>query len=862
MIRRRVHVLIIIFILLTCINLLSVNTPVLAESGSKPAIYFLEGDFIQIIEYSYSVNATRENDGTVTIYMRNLPEINEYGYYQQIMSEQITTSHPESVRKQHKGPDYSYVELFWINAPSTVVARRTARVENRVRYGPYHTIAPFPVNPTLFSIDISPFLKPEALIQVDDPAIRGLAQELAAGSLCQMDAVVRILNWVQMNIRYGCPAGGAFGADAVSTLRNRVGNCVNFANLAVALLRAVGIPSIPCGGFVADRPESAAGHAWIAVLYPENQWVEYESSYWMPTGDLVPETFLMPQHITFGPVLFEPGVARASSFHELHEATWNTVSIPQKVQSVRVEAVNNEFLCLPLVVESGGNQYLLLNWTSPSHGWKASSSCRTVWFNNTDAQTILFTLSTPQTGGFRETITVKLVTPKNDVLGEVVIEAQSTEGEPAPDFTLTDIDGNSFTLSACKGKVVLLDFFATWCGPCKNEVAYLKELKDLFQTNLIIASITGDPNYDTVDKLKQFRTEYGVTWPILRDTDAKHVSTTLYGVSTLPTLFIIDQDGIIHFKHIGLTGSSVLASEVQSLIATAKTQTRLTLSINPATVLVHGEATISGSIDPPLTGKQILIRITCPNNTVLSKTVLTTSGGSFSTSLRLDKEGVWSLKAFFTGDLTHSSSESIDTVLTVVQPASFEASSLNISPSSVKVGQSSTISVTVKNIGGESGTYEVTLKVNNQVVDIKTGVLGSGQSTTVSFTYTPTSEGIYSIDVNGLAGSLTVNKEEPPWLIIIAVMALIIIVLLVMLLRRKPKAEVPPPPPPPPETVQPEARLYAPMLERHRRFKIKRLLLLAISSIFIMSILIGAPKQYGTVQAFVNFLCLSCIGIG
>jgi len=90
---------------------------VLAESGSKPAIYFLEGDFIQIIEYSYSVNATRENDGTVTIYMRNLPEINEYGYYQQIMSEQITTSHPESVRKQHKGPDYSYVELFWITHP-------------------------------------------------------------------------------------------------------------------------------------------------------------------------------------------------------------------------------------------------------------------------------------------------------------------------------------------------------------------------------------------------------------------------------------------------------------------------------------------------------------------------------------------------------------------------------------------------------------------------------------------------------------------------------------------------------------------------------------------------------------------------
>jgi peroxiredoxin len=583
----------------------------------------------------------------------------------------------------------------------------------------------------------------------------------------------------------------------------------------------------------------------------------------------------MPQHITIlGPVARERtqqlGVARASSFHELHEATWSILSVPQKAQSVRVEAVNSEFLCLPLVVESGGNQYLLLNWTSPSQGWKASSSCRTIWFNNTDVQTILFTLSTPKTGSFRERITVRLVTGKNDVLGEVVIEAQSTEGESAPDFTLTDIDGKSFTLSACRGKIVLLDFFATWCGPCKNEVANLKELKKLFPTSLIIASITGDPNYDTVDRLKQFRADYGIDWPMLRDTDAKHVSTTLYGVSTLPTLFIIDQDGIIRFKHIGLTGSSVLASEVQSLIATAKTQTRLTLSVNPETVMVNREATVSGSIDPPLSGRQILIRITCPNNTVLSKTVLTTSEGAFSTSLRLDKEGTWSLKAFFTGDLTYSSSESTDAVLTVVQPASFEVSGLSISPSSVKVGQSSTISVTVRNTGGESGNYEVTLKVDNQVVDTKKGSLGPGQSTTVSFTYTPASEGTRSIDVNGLTGSLTVSREETveavretPWLIIIAAMALIIIVLLAMLLRRKPRRETlpPPPPPPPPENIQAETGTYEPRLERHWRFKVKRLLLPAISAVSIISIVIGAPEQYGTVQAFVNFLCLSCIGI-
>ncbi|MGB9718253.1 MAG: CARDB domain-containing protein [Thermoproteota archaeon] len=166
-------------------------------------------------------------------------------------------------------------------------------------------------------------------------------------------------------------------------------------------------------------------------------------------------------------------------------------------------------------------------------------------------------------------------------------------------------------------------------------------------------------------------------------------------------------------------------------------------------------------------------------------------------------------KLSFTADGLYTVSIGDQTVkinVSTTLPARFEASSLNISPSSVKVGQSSTISVTVKNTGGESGNYEVTLRVNNQVVDTKTGTLGPDQSTTVSFTYTPTSEGTYSIDVNGLTGSLTVSKEEGaaaapevPWLVIIgAVVAVVVVVLVVLLLRRKPKGEIPPIPPPPP----------------------------------------------------------------
>jgi len=147
--------------------------------------------------------------------------------------------------------------------------------------------------------------------------------------------------------------------------------------------------------------------------------------------------------------------------------------------------------------------------------------------------------------------------------------------------------------------------------------------------------------------------------------------------------------------------------------------------------------------------------------------------------------------------------QTVNITVSTTLPARFEVSSLSVSPGSVKVGQSSTISVTVKNAGGESGTYEVTLKVNNQVVETKRGTLDSGQSTTVSFTYTPLNEGTFNIDVNGLTGSLTAGKEEIPWLIIVgAVVAVAVLAIVVMLLRRKPKEAMPPPPPPPPPPLR------------------------------------------------------------
>jgi len=124
-------------------------------------------------------------------------------------------------------------------------------------------------------------------------------------------------------------------------------------------------------------------------------------------------------------------------------------------------------------------------------------------------------------------------------------------------------------------------------------------------------------------------------------------------------------------------------------------------------------------------------------------------------------------------------------------PPRFEVSDLNIDPVAIRVGQTTIISATVKNTGGESGSYEVILKIDNLLTDAKTVTLNPGQSTTVSFTYTPEKEGTYSIDVNGLTGSLTVSSEETPtatseipWLLV-GVTIIATIVLAVLLSRRK-----------------------------------------------------------------------------
>lgn len=131
----------------------------------------------------------------------------------------------------------------------------------------------------------------------------------------------------------------------------------------------------------------------------------------------------------------------------------------------------------------------------------------------------------------------------------------------APDFSLVDIDGNSFTLSSHRGKVVILDFMALGCGTCRSEILELESVWTLHNKTIVIASIIID--FETNERIRTFRNSYSnATWIWI--TDTANVAEA-YDVNLIPKTVIIDKNGIIEFTHVGWVNSQTLLSEIEQL---------------------------------------------------------------------------------------------------------------------------------------------------------------------------------------------------------------------------------------------------------------------------------------------------------
>jgi peroxiredoxin len=140
------------------------------------------------------------------------------------------------------------------------------------------------------------------------------------------------------------------------------------------------------------------------------------------------------------------------------------------------------------------------------------------------------------------------------------------EGQAAPDFTLQDLEGQTYTLSELKGKVVLLDFWASWCQPCLHAIPALNRLSSKFQEeDFLLLGINVDRSKST-NALKRFVEEYEISYPVLADKRGKVAGR--YRAFVLPLSYLIDKKGKIAERMVGynLSLEEELEGRIDSLL--------------------------------------------------------------------------------------------------------------------------------------------------------------------------------------------------------------------------------------------------------------------------------------------------------
>ena len=141
------------------------------------------------------------------------------------------------------------------------------------------------------------------------------------------------------------------------------------------------------------------------------------------------------------------------------------------------------------------------------------------------------------------------------------------ERKPAPDFILRDANGVALRLSDFKGKVVVLNFWATWCGPCKIEIPWFIEFETIYK-NRGFAVLGVSMDDDGWQAVKPFLREKAVNYRVLLGDDP--VARAYGSVESLPTTFLIDREGRIAAEHVGLAGKSTYEGQILGLLNSGK----------------------------------------------------------------------------------------------------------------------------------------------------------------------------------------------------------------------------------------------------------------------------------------------------
>jgi thiol-disulfide isomerase/thioredoxin len=148
------------------------------------------------------------------------------------------------------------------------------------------------------------------------------------------------------------------------------------------------------------------------------------------------------------------------------------------------------------------------------------------------------------------------------IAAAVAAPAAITPSAKAPDFALRSLEGPNLRLQEQRGQVVMVNFWATWCGPCRAEIPDLIDLQKKYKDQFAIVALATDE--DDSDLVKKFSQKAGINYRVGMSTD--ELREAYGGIPALPTSFVIDPQGRVVQKHVGLNDPSIYELEVRALL--------------------------------------------------------------------------------------------------------------------------------------------------------------------------------------------------------------------------------------------------------------------------------------------------------
>lgn len=151
----------------------------------------------------------------------------------------------------------------------------------------------------------------------------------------------------------------------------------------------------------------------------------------------------------------------------------------------------------------------------------------------------------------------------NDNVKNIELAITKVDDKKAPDFALKSVDGKTVKLSDYKGKVVIIDFWATWCPPCRKGIPDLISIQKDFKDDVVIIGISLDAE-KTLKDVPGFVKSYEINYPIVYGTEK--VVNDYGGIEGIPTAFVVDKKGNVVDMHVGLVPKDTYVNKIKELL--------------------------------------------------------------------------------------------------------------------------------------------------------------------------------------------------------------------------------------------------------------------------------------------------------